>query len=230
MMWKALAYKEIRENTWLAAVALAAYGLIVLDNIGWSLPDLLAGVSRVHSYGYRTGLHQIPFVASDFVTSIAIVSALLAVGIGFRQTLGESLHETWLLLWRLPIRRSALLHTKLLVGLVTYLLCAALPIAIFAAWAATPGTHASPFYWEMTLPAWASWFSITVLYLAAFLSGLRPARWIGSRLLPLAAAGLLVFVLHVAPFPWWLTALIVIVLQVVFLVCIQQAGRVRDYS
>jgi hypothetical protein len=228
-MWKALAIKEIREDTWIAAVALAVYLLIVIDNIGWNLPGFLSGVSWIYSYGYRGGPQQIPFVANDFVTSSAIVSALLAIAIAFRQTLGESLHETWLLLWRLPIRRNDLLYAKLLVGLVTYLFCAALPIAIFAAWAATPGTHASPFYWSMTLPAWASWFSMTALYLAAFLSGLRSARWIGSRLLPLAAVGLPVFVLHAAAV-WWLTVPIVIVLDVLFLVCIQQAARVRDYS
>ena len=184
--------------------------------------DLFLRLSR----GPATG----SLCADDFATSIAIVSALLAVAIAFRQTLGESLHETWLLLWRLPIHRSDLLCAKLLVGLVMYLFCASLPIAIFSAWAATPGTHASPFYWEMTLPAWASWFSMTALYLAAFLSGLRPARWIGSRLLPLAAAGLPVFALHVAEAPWWLAGPIVIALDLLILTCIQQAARVRDYS
>ncbi len=41
----------------------------------------------------------------------------------------------------------------------------------------------------MTEPAWRVWLALPVVYLAAFLSGLLPARWRGVRLLPLVAAG-----------------------------------------
>ena len=52
-----------------------------------------------------------------------------------------------------------------------------------------PGTHASPFFWWMTANAWVALGFIAIVYPAAFLTGLRPARWFGTRLLPLAAAG-----------------------------------------
>ena len=84
---------------------------------------------------------------------------------------------------------------KLLVGVAVYLVCAAAAILVYAWWAATPGTHASPFEWSMTVPIWKVWITMPLLYLGAFLSGIRPARWVGTRLLPLAAAGTLVLLL-----------------------------------
>ena len=83
-------------------------------------------------------------------------------------------------------------------GAGLYLAFSAVPILVYAWWAATPGTHAGPFEWSMTLPAWQLWLSITAIYLAAFLVGMRPARWIGSRLLPLVAVGLFVLLLQIS--------------------------------
>jgi len=36
-MGKTLAFKELRENAWIAAAALAAYALLVLSYTGWDL-------------------------------------------------------------------------------------------------------------------------------------------------------------------------------------------------
>jgi hypothetical protein len=155
-----------------------------------------------------------------------MIAAVLAVAIGLRQTAGEALQGTWLLLWRLPARRAEQLLVKVLAGGGLYLLTAALPIAIFAAWAATPGTHASPFYWSMTVPVWTSWFGMTLLYLGAFLSGLRPGRWCGSRLLPLVAALPPLYFLHVLP-PW-LTVALVVLLGAGLLVCIVHVASACD--
>ena len=62
-----------------------------------------------------------------------------------------------------------------------------------AVWAATPGTHASPFEWSMTVPIWIGWFAMTILYLGAFHTVVRPGRWYRSRLLPLAASAVATF-------------------------------------
>jgi hypothetical protein len=56
----------------------------------------------------------------------------------------------------------------------------------------------------MTGPALQIWLLLPVAYLGAFASGIRPARWFGSRLLPLlsvAVPGLYVFLL---PHSWLL--------------------------
>jgi hypothetical protein len=41
----------------------------------------------------------------------------------------------------------------------------------------------------MTWPVWTTWFSAVTVYLGAFLAGIRPGAWLGTRLAPLAAAG-----------------------------------------
>ena len=40
----------------------------------------------------------------------------------------------------------------------------------------------------MSWPAWTGWWATTLLYAGAFLTGIRPGRWYGSRLLPLVVA------------------------------------------
>jgi len=88
-----------------------------------------------------------------------------------------------------PVSRRSIYLTKLITGLIAYLLCGAAPILLYAFWAATAGTHASPFDWSMTLSVWSTWLATITVYFGAFLAGIRPAAWIGTRLAPLAAAG-----------------------------------------
>ncbi len=226
-MWKALAFKEARENLWIGAAGLAILLFVVANQIGWddSLPS---------SYGFQafgTAGGQIPFVSDDFGIGVAYVAALLAVALGFHQTLGETVHGTYLLLFHLPVSRRRLVWIKLAAGLAVYAACTVPPVLLFAIWAATPGTHASPFAWSMTWPVWRILLSMTMLYLAAFLCGLRPARWFGSRLLPLVVAAMPTFLLLEAPLPWWwLPVLITVVVDGIFLICIQHVVRMRDFS
>jgi hypothetical protein len=230
-MWKALAFKEIRECLWMAAAALAVYLYLVARHTGWDVGvlDILTDIPGLTMYG--GGADVVPLVGNARLPGqLATVSALLAIVLGFRQTVGESLHGTYALLLHLPISRIGVVYTKLVSGLTVYLACAAVPIVLYSVWAATPGTHASPFYWSMTVPTWSVWFSMTLLYLAAFLSGLRPARWYGSRLAPLVASILPVPILMAAELSWWLSGLIVLTVDVLLVICIQQVSRERDYS
>jgi hypothetical protein len=96
-----------------------------------------------------------------------------------------------------PVSRRRIYGAKLLVGLTTCLICGLAPFLMYAFWAATPGTHASPFEWSMTKDVWVAWLWMTAIYLGAFLSGIRPAAWLGTRLAPLAAAVLSGFL------SWW---------------------------
>ena len=226
-MWKALAFKEARENLWIGAAGLAILLFVVANQIGWD--DSLPASYGFHAYGTASG--QIPFVSDDFGIGVAYVAALLAVALGFHQTLGETVHGTYLLLFHLPVSRRRLMWIKLAAGLAVYAACTVPPVLVFAIWSATPGTHASPFAWSMTWPVWRILFSMTMLYMAAFLCGLRPARWFGSRLLPLVVGATSTGILLEAPLPWWwLPVLITVVVDVIFLVCIQHMVRVRDFS
>ncbi len=122
------------------------------------------------------------------------------------------------------------LAIKLLVGATLTLAVALLPIAAFGLWAATPGTHASPFVWSMTTWAWLLGVQMLLVYLGAFLSGLRPGRWFGSRVLPLAGAVAAIFALNtIAEWPW-LALFASLALEAGLVLVILDVGRVRDYS
>ena len=96
-----------------------------------------------------------------------------------------------------PVSRAFVLNVKIAVGLGVYLSTSAVPILLYAIWAATPGTHASPFLWSMTWPMWQCWLGLSAIYLGALLTGLRPGRWWGTRWWPLAGAIIVAFLLAV---------------------------------
>jgi hypothetical protein len=180
-MTSALAYKELRENLWIAAIGLAAMLWVTLGAIGLGpLPGLVAAALQAL---------QIPFVSDSFTYQLGLVGCALAVALGLRQSLGDMLGDAQLFLLHRPVSRQRIYCTKVVVGLGLYLLATGLPIVLYALWAAAPGTHASPFHWSMTGPTWSVWLSMTAVYLGALLSGIRPAAWTGTRLAPLAAAG-----------------------------------------
>ncbi len=211
-MPKNLIWKELRETGWVALVGLLVYAYFATSDI------------------YISRNEEIPFVKDSFLVYFVMVSACLAVALGFRQSLIESGRGTYPFLLQRPASRKRLIGAKLLVGAGLYLVCAALPILVYARWAAKPGTHASPFFWSMTLDAWRAWLSIGILYLGAFLSGIRPGRWIGTRLMPLVAALGLASVIALTP---WrpIAALPAMALVVVLMVVgIFYVAETRDYS
>jgi hypothetical protein len=218
-MWKAVVWKELRENWWVAGLGLAAYLWMVASWVGLELLPVVRAV-RVWA---------MPFVETGFLVNFTVLSLALTVALGLRQTLSESVRGTWLFLLHRPMPRGTLVGLKLALGSVLYLACAATPILLYAWWAATPGTHASPFFWSMTVDTWIRWFSLWAMYLAAFLVGLRPGRWIGSRLFPMAGAGLILLLQRI-PQPRLLELATVVVLMAVLLTSIFYVARVRDFS
>jgi hypothetical protein len=160
----------------------------------------------------------------------------MTIALGYRQTLSESTHHTYPFLFHRPAGRRWLIGMKLFVGLGLYLVCGASVIVAYGLWAATPGKHASPFEWSMTVPTWMILFQMTMLYLGAFLSGIRPGRWFGTRLLPLFAVVLLGFltcsITSFVPFGSKLVLPVVVTLvaDVWLIVTILFVARTRDYS
>lgn len=217
-MWTAMLIKELRETLWIAALALLAYLAFVTGAMGLPLlpwPVALRG--------------EVPFAGGAFLYSFCLVSVPLVIALGFRQATAESVRGTWLFLLHRPAERWQLIAVKLATGVAVYLICAATPILLFAWWAATPGTHASPFEWSMTVTSWQAWAACTAVYFAAFLAGIRPARWWGSRLFPLLAAGLLVVLTQVPPLWEWARPSAVLLLDAWLIACILDVARTRDY-
>lgn len=215
-MTRAMFVKELRETAGIVLLALAAYVYAVSNLAGATIPPVFVGRQRM------------PFVSEDFLFIFVLISGSLVVALGLRQSLGESHRGTYLLLFHRPQSRRRLLGAKLLAGAGAYLIVSLLPILTFAWWAATPGTHASPFEWSMTAPTWKVWISLVPLYLATFLTGIRPARWFGTRLAPLAAVVLLIILLQFVPF-WPVFLILVALLAAALTGNIFFVAKERDY-
>jgi hypothetical protein len=220
-MTSALAYKELRENLWIAAVGLAVMLLVALEAMGYGLrAGLIGPLSRGGA---------IPFVSDSFTSVFGVVACCLALALGLRQSLGDFVGDAQLFLMHRPASRQLVVGTKLAVGLTLYLVCGAVPIALYAAWAATPGTHASPFEWSMTWSAWSVWLAMTAVYLGAALCGLRPAAWLGTRLAPLAAGAAVAIVLAL-PLPWFMGLVVLAAGNVLLASAIVWVAKTRDYA
>jgi hypothetical protein len=216
-MFRAMAVKELREIRGIALLAIAAYTFV-------------AGAAM---NPYVVTRYVWPFWPGDiFVSWHIVISGALAVALGLRQTLGESIPGTYPFLLHRPADGRWLIGVKLLVGVSAYVLCGGLPILVYSLWAATPGTHASPFEWWMTTMTWVLWLWMTFVYLGAFLAGVRPVQWYRSRILPLAGAvavpvgiGLLFGGI------WWLwpNCLAILVLDALMISMILFVVRTRDY-
>ena len=212
--------KELRETAWMGVAALAVYLCFVLTATSVRLG---LGLSFERD-------RAIPLLNADWLVSFAVVGACLASGLGLWQTVGESARGTYQFLLHRPASRNRLLGTKLLVGGGVYLVVALVPLLLYAWWAAVPGTHANQFVWWMSILAWQGWLGGSILYLGAFLAGLRPGRWHGTRLLPLVAVVAPTALCTFNPLPWAIGALVVLLLDALLVANILFVARTRDFS
>jgi hypothetical protein len=183
-MMRVIAIKELRETIGFAALALAVLVLFVLQLIE-------QGLRSTH----------IPFMNDGYFPMVGVVCWGLAVVLGLRQSAWERVRGTYPFLLHRPAPRRAMLAAKMITGLVLVELVALVPIVWYAIWASLPNRHISPFEWWMAEPAWSFWIALPVAYLGAFLSGIRPARWFGTRLLPLATGGALLVIVGFQSWP-----------------------------
>jgi ABC-type transport system involved in multi-copper enzyme maturation permease subunit len=224
----AIVTKELRETRIFAALALGAYFIYLSKLTGrWGqvltqVLDWLPGMDR--------SLPEIPFVDDKFLSMYGFIGITLAIALGFRQSAWEPSQGTALYLLHLPLSRHALFLTKLLTGIGLQLACTLIPILMYATWAAMPRTHPGPFEWSMTGPAFCLWLIMPLVYLSAFASGIRPARWFGSRLLPLAAVAVPAFFLEFALQWRWLIGFPLLLLMAAVLVSnILLEAETRDF-
>lgn len=186
-MIRAIALKELREVSVFAGLGLLAFLLVATAHMGLNP-------------GWPATPNYYPFLGDSFRFQFGLVAVALAASIGLWQSLGDQWGGANLFLLHRPVSRRQLVGAKLALGLMAYLAVAAVPIVIYAAWARTPGSFAGPFFWSMTSETCETWAAGTAVYLGAFVAGLRPASWFGTRLAPLAAGLIVVFPL--AMFRW----------------------------
>jgi hypothetical protein len=219
---RALAWKELREVFGIAAIALGCYLALTVNAMGAKVFDWVPGMPQ--------GTMGVPFLDGGFAVMHILLSVVFAVALGFRQSAWESSRGTYLFLLHRPLRWETIFLVKLATGAAVLLICASLPIVLYAWWAALPGHHPGPFEWSMTGPAWRLTFLLLLLYLGAFLSGLRPARWFGTRLLPLIGSLLALIFLFELP-GWWPVGFpLALVLVGLLIANVCFVARVRDYA
>jgi hypothetical protein len=228
-MLKSMMRKEIRELApiLVTALLLQFFLLSTEGGMNWG-PLYMIGWPEDYSAGV------IPFVSSYSFVFNCVVGAIGAIAIGLSQSMGESRRGTFLFLLHRPASRESIIGAKLLIGGLLTFLIMAIPILFYSIWAAVPGTHASPFFWSMTKWAWNFAALWVLVYLGAFLSGLRVARWYVSRFWPIIAALMLVPVLNLLFWPeTWLEpfgALGVLATGAALTMSVMYIGRTRDYS
>ena len=226
-MVMALVRKELRETRAFAALALALY-FVYLSKLTGTLSPFLTSLFGLFP-GMSAEVPDVPFVQGNFLSILFFIGVALAITLGFRQSAWEPSQGTALYLLHLPLPRHVIIMTKLSTGIGILLVCTLLPILIYAIWAATPGTHPGPFEWSMTGLAFHVWLSMPLAYLGAFASGIRPARWFGSRLLPLLSVAVPGIYLNLLP-RWWLIAFPLLLLVGAILVSdILWEAETRDF-
>jgi hypothetical protein len=177
-MYRALAYKEWREIWWMAAIAFLVLAMYVYSAVGLNID--------IERFSIEWGIvrTRVPFTTGELDELVLYTVPICGALLGFWQAFGESFRGTWRFLRQRPMSLQAIVLTKVVTGLALLLGATAVPILFFAQWAASPGNHASPFQWSLTVPTWRIWFVSSTAYLAAFLVGIRDVRWYGSRLWP----------------------------------------------
>ena len=226
-MFRAMALKELREIRGIAIAAIVVFGMLTFAAISPNEP-----LNPFYYLG-RSSV-AIPFVSDYSVGKYYFFAGLMAVVFGLWQTFGESIRGTYPFLLHRPASVRWLVGMKLFVGTVVFLVASAILPLIYAMWAATPGNHASPFEWSMTVPVWVTWSAMTIPYFGAFLTGIMPGREDSARFLPLAASVLILIIVAVFANTLFEGAMwplcVVLAVDVWILAMIFFVARSRDYS
>jgi hypothetical protein len=128
-------------------------------------------------------------LASQLVQMITVIGyPLLGLALGLAQVLPERQGNQWAFLVHRPVSRGRVFAAKVSAGLLIYLIVGFAPLLLAAGWVAAPGHVAAPFSLASLGPSLADMLSGVGWYLGGLLVAARPARWYGSRALPLGAA------------------------------------------
>lgn len=196
-MFKAAVWKELRANLkWGAVILLGMLAVLLYRTRFFSIP--LPGEA-----GYINRI-------IDTLESVAAFGAVLAgLLIGTAQAIVENRGDKWGFLAHRPANLTTLFWSKVTAGMLLCVLSAGIPVGVGLAWLAGPGNLPVPFDWRIALPLIANLLSGLVCYFAAFLTGMRQARWYASRALGLAAAfGCVALQVAVATSFWQAAAII----------------------
>ncbi|TWT62078.1 hypothetical protein [Rubinisphaera italica] len=220
-MWPlTLAYKEFRQ---LLPIQIVGFAIVLLTILG------MCGINLL--YFFNSNSHaEIPFYNITTFQLLPVVGTLLAGTTGYWQTLSESMRGTWLFLWHRPVSRMRITLVKLVSGIGLIWLVMVLPMLVYALWAGSKGSIAAPFLWENTLMYWKSCFGLSMIYLSCYLSGLRQARWYGTRLLPVLAVSGAFLLTTTTEYYAGLSLLLIFAVDAILIAAIFTQCHLEDFS
>lgn len=168
---RAMFWKEWHENARWAALAL-----------------LLLSLGLAYSVYRQPTFQTLQAIWNDANLVLTTAVPLIGLALGLLQILPELRRDQWAFLVHRPATHTTLYFGKVVPGLCLYLLATVPPLLGFAFWASSPNHIPAPFDFRFTLGGWAAILSGLAFYFAGLLVALRPARWYGSRALPIVSA------------------------------------------
>ena len=170
-------WKEIRANfRW------AVLGMVVLV---WMLFSVYGVFLDPEAYEFR---EIAPLMSPTVLGVTAFGFPLMALALGFLQTVFENAPHAKAFLFHRPLTPNKIFFTKSLSGLLLYLLACSFAFLAVAVWGYHHEVRWQPFVWKMLIPVSADLLFGIVFYFAGFFIGICESRWFGPRILPLLAA------------------------------------------
>lgn len=195
-MFRALMKKELREHFPVAALGLAL-GLVAVV-LHLQPPSQLGGhytgasVWRFALQGSLRGSETLelptPIAHGAYLGKLALLCYAVGGGLGFLMSCKEDFRKTWSFLLHRPVKPSVVLLAKLAAGTTLYLVATVVPFLLLCWWSSVPRHYYAPWAPELMYPGLDLIARGCLIFLGAFLSGAREARWYGTRLAPLAGA------------------------------------------
>ncbi len=186
-IWRALLWKEWRENSIEAATMFLAVAVFC----AWMI--------------YQAGTSNNPWEliwSQGLLLTFIFVAPMGAFLLGASQTWRELKHEQWAFLLHRPASRTVIFGGKVVPGLALYFLCCGLPLLGAVLWVAQPGHIPGPFDWRLLLPNIADIYNGVVYYFAGLLLAVRTPRRQGRRALGFPAALLSSAIITFVPEFW----------------------------
>lgn len=188
---KALFWKEWREHLRTTAFAFLLIALLMLRS-GYS--------------ALRAAPTKSDFELGEWLMYLLLVLApIFAVTLGWSQISGELKRDQWAFLIHRPITRTQIFVGKAIAGLSMYFFATVTPLLLLMLWLRVQTLVAIPFVPNDLREPLTTILAYAHFYFAGMLIAARPARWYGSRYLPLPAALAAIFLGGIWTENWQIT-------------------------